>query len=114
VTNARKLLYRRSRRIGVLMNLAAEPAWAGTASGVRAGAAGIGLDRRRHEAFLRGPSDLLAPVYGWFTEGFDTLDLNIEDIGGGAVAARDGCPLKLTPVFVVVLEVVGRRANRSV
>ena len=21
------------------------------------------------------PSDLLAPVYGWFTEGFDTLDL---------------------------------------
>ena len=25
---------------------------------------------RRHEAY-----DLLAPVYGWFTEGFDTLDL---------------------------------------
>jgi hypothetical protein len=21
------------------------------------------------------PSDLLVPVYGWFTEGFDTLDL---------------------------------------
>jgi predicted ATPase len=21
------------------------------------------------------PCDLLAPVYGWFTEGFDTLDL---------------------------------------
>jgi predicted ATPase len=21
------------------------------------------------------PRDLLAPVYGWFTEGFDTLDL---------------------------------------
>ena len=20
--------------------------------------------------------DLLAPIYGWFTEGFDTLDLN--------------------------------------
>jgi len=25
---------------------------------------------KRHEA-----PDLLAPVYGWFTEGFDTLDL---------------------------------------
>jgi hypothetical protein len=24
---------------------------------------------------LRQASDLLAPVYGWFTEGFDTLDL---------------------------------------
>jgi len=22
-----------------------------------------------------GPRDLLAPVYGWFTEGFDTADL---------------------------------------
>jgi hypothetical protein len=21
------------------------------------------------------PRDLLAPIYGWFTEGFDTLDL---------------------------------------
>jgi predicted ATPase len=26
--------------------------------------------KRRNEA-----CDLLAPVYGWFTEGFDTLDL---------------------------------------
>jgi hypothetical protein len=25
---------------------------------------------RGHEAY-----DLLAPIYGWFTEGFDTLDL---------------------------------------
>ena len=24
---------------------------------------------------LVGACDLLAPVYGWFTEGFDTLDL---------------------------------------
>ena len=24
----------------------------------------------------RDEADLLAPVYGWFTEGFDTLDLN--------------------------------------
>ena len=29
--------------------------------------------------------DLLAPVYGWFTEGFDTLDLK-EAKGGYAVA----------------------------
>jgi predicted ATPase len=28
-------------------------------------------NRRRQDA----ASDLLAPVYGWFTEGFDTLDL---------------------------------------
>jgi hypothetical protein len=27
----------------------------------------------RHE--LKKANDLLAPVYGWFTEGFDTLDL---------------------------------------
>jgi predicted ATPase len=25
---------------------------------------------KRHEAY-----DLLAPIYGWFTEGFDTADL---------------------------------------
>jgi hypothetical protein len=35
----------------------------------------------------------------------------IEDIGGGAVAARNGCPLKLSPVFVLVLE--GRWAARQ-
>ena len=29
--------------------------------------------------------DLLAPVYGWFTEGFDTLDLK------EAKALLDGC-----------------------
>ena len=29
-----------------------------------------GEQRRRAEA-----RDLLAPIYGWFTEGFDTLDL---------------------------------------
>jgi hypothetical protein len=28
----------------------------------------------RHADLLRA-ADLLAPVYGWFTEGFDTLDL---------------------------------------
>jgi predicted ATPase len=27
------------------------------------------------EATRDEPRDLLAPVYGWFTEGFDTLDL---------------------------------------
>ena len=36
---------------------------------------------KRHEA-----RDLLAPVYGWFTEGFDTLDLKeakdlVNDLG---------------------------------
>ena len=30
----------------------------------------MGEQRRRTEA-----RDLLAPVYGWFTEGFDTADL---------------------------------------
>ena len=29
----------------------------------------------RDQGKLRQASDLLAPVYGWFTEGFDTLDL---------------------------------------
>ena len=32
---------------------------------------------------------LLAPIYGWFTEGFDTADLQdakalLEELGGGA------------------------------
>jgi predicted ATPase len=38
--------------------------------------AGVSLARLRHD--LGRPSearDLLAPVYGWFTEGFDTPDL---------------------------------------
>ena len=29
----------------------------------------------RHQGRRRKARDLLAPVYGWFTEGFDTLDL---------------------------------------
>jgi hypothetical protein len=29
----------------------------------------------RHHGKRQQPYDLLAPVYGWFTEGFDTLDL---------------------------------------
>jgi predicted ATPase len=29
----------------------------------------------RDQGKLRQAHDLLAPVYGWFTEGFDTLDL---------------------------------------
>ena len=28
-----------------------------------------------HDASSQQACDLLAPVYGWFTEGFDTLDL---------------------------------------
>jgi hypothetical protein len=27
--------------------------------------------------------ELLAPVYGWFTEGFDTLDLKEAKVAGG-------------------------------
>ena len=42
----------------------------GTARGDEHGAAVA----RSGEAAAR-PDDLLAPVYGWFTEGFDTLDL---------------------------------------
>ena len=30
---------------------------------------------RRDEGRLREARDLLAPIYGWFTEGFDTPDL---------------------------------------
>jgi predicted ATPase len=29
----------------------------------------------RDQGKRQHPHDLLAPVYGWFTEGFDTLDL---------------------------------------
>jgi hypothetical protein len=29
----------------------------------------------RDQAEVQQARDLLAPVYGWFTEGFDTLDL---------------------------------------
>jgi predicted ATPase len=29
----------------------------------------------RHQGKRDEARDLLAPVYGWFTEGFDTLDL---------------------------------------
>ena len=36
--------------------------------------------------------DLLAPVYGWFTEGFDTLDLKeakalLDELGAGSATA---------------------------
>jgi predicted ATPase len=30
---------------------------------------------RRDQAHLAEALDLLAPIYGWFTEGFDTPDL---------------------------------------
>jgi predicted ATPase len=29
----------------------------------------------QHQGKRAAASDLLAPVYGWFTEGFDTVDL---------------------------------------
>ena len=36
----------------------------------------MSLARRwRNQGKRREARDLLAPVYGWFTEGFDTLDL---------------------------------------
>ena len=39
--------------------------------------ASVSLARRRRGHGRRAEArDLLAPVYGWFTEGFDTLDLN--------------------------------------
>jgi predicted ATPase len=41
----------------------------GTARGDEHGAA------RRDQGKRDAAHDLLAPVYGWFTEGFDTLDL---------------------------------------
>jgi predicted ATPase len=38
--------------------------------------AAMSLARLSHDQGRRGePRDLLAPVYGWFTEGFDTPDL---------------------------------------
>jgi predicted ATPase len=38
--------------------------------------AAMSMARLWHKQGKRGPaSDLLAPVYGWFTEGFQTLDL---------------------------------------
>ena len=40
----------------------------------RAGAAGKVLETARGDEH-GAARDLLAPVYGWFTEGFDTLDL---------------------------------------
>ena len=33
------------------------------------------LSQTRFGYFLTGPYELLAPVYAWFTEGFDTKDL---------------------------------------
>ena len=38
--------------------------------------AGVSLARLRRDQGRHGEArDLLAPVYGWFTEGFDTPDL---------------------------------------
>jgi hypothetical protein len=39
-------------------------------AGLLCGRPGLALRGKRAEA-----RELLAPVYGWFTEGFDTLDL---------------------------------------
>jgi predicted ATPase len=51
--------------------------------------AACGLARLWGECRERGrAADLLAPVYGWFTEGFDTPDLKeakalLDELGGG-------------------------------
>ena len=42
--------------------------------------------------------DLLAPVYGWFTEGFDTLDLKEAGAAGGVGELR--APRALTRYVV--------------
>ena len=50
--------------------------------------AAASLARLRRDQGHRGEArDLLAPVYGWFTEGFDTPDLKeakalLDEIGG--------------------------------
>jgi hypothetical protein len=35
----------------------------------------VSVDVWRDQGKKRQPPELLAPVYGWFTEGFDTRDL---------------------------------------
>jgi predicted ATPase len=40
--------------------------------------------------------ELLAPIYGWFTEGFDTADLReakalLEELSSGGADRRDPC-----------------------
>ena len=42
----------------------------------------------RDQGKVRQAHELLAPVYGWFTEGFDTRDLKEAKGVGGVVAAR--------------------------
>ena len=42
----------------------------------------------RDQGKVQQPCELLAPVYGWFTEGYDTLDLKeakalLEELGAG-------------------------------
>jgi len=50
--------------------------------------AAASLARLRRDQGRRGDArDLLAPVYGWFTEGFDTPDLKeakalLDELGG--------------------------------
>jgi hypothetical protein len=45
--------------------------------------AAMGMARLWHAQGRRDEArDLLAPVYGWFTEGFDTLDLLARRAGG--------------------------------
>ena len=41
----------------------------------------------RDQGMVQQARELLAPVYGWFTEGFDTLDLKEAKALLGALAA---------------------------
>ena len=57
----------------------------------------VSLARLRREQGRRAEArDLLAPVYGWFTEGFDTPDLKevkalLDELGGAGYTQRRGC-----------------------
>jgi hypothetical protein len=44
---------------------------------------------------LRHARELLAPVYGWFTEGFDTLDLKEAKALLMSWRHEDGCVVRL-------------------
>jgi class 3 adenylate cyclase/predicted ATPase len=61
--------------------------------------AAVSLARLRHDQRRRVEArDILAPVYGWFTEGFDTLDLKeakslLDELGRAGLSSFDGmCP----------------------
>jgi predicted ATPase len=69
---ARRRSMRRARTLLRMMMKGA----ANTSSGIAAKRAAMSLARLwRDQGKVQEARDLLAPVYGWFTEGFDTRDL---------------------------------------